>query len=191
MFCCTLVPKSPYTKQCNFRSTAVKQIQGRGSLNDWWIHKGRISASGNPTDKELEDLRGQGFAAVISLLDEQQQKLRYNVADAERAGWVRHDLPIREGEAPSLDQLERFRKIIQALPPNAKVLIHCSTGRGRAATFGAAYWIMRGSSATEAIKSIEKAGYQDWETPERTVVLGEFAEHRNREAQRSEKGAMT
>ena len=115
-------------------------------------------ACANPTDKELEDLRGQGFAAVISLLDEQQQKLRYNVADAERAGWVRHVLPIREGEAPSLDQLERFRKIIQALPPNAKVLIHCSTGLGRAATLGAAYWIVKGSSATEAIKSIEKAG---------------------------------
>ena len=148
-------------------------------------------ACANPTDKELEDRRGQGFAVVISLFDEQQQKPRYNVADAERAGWVRHVLPIREGEAPSLDQLERFRKIIQALPPNAKVLIHCSTGLGRAATLGAAYWIVKGSSATEAVKSIEKAGYQDWETPERKVVLGEFAEHRNREAQRSEKGAMT
>ena len=50
---------------------------------------------------------------------------------------------------------------------------------------------MKGSSATEAIKRIEEARYQDWETPEREVVLGEFAEHRNREAQRSEKGAMT
>ena len=58
----------------------------------------------------------------------------------------------------SLDQLGRFRKIIQAVPPNAKGLIHCSTGRGMAATFGAAYWIVQGSSATEAIKSIEKAG---------------------------------
>ena len=160
-------------------------------MNDWWIHKGRILACANPTDNELRHLRAQGFAVMISLLDEQQQQPRYNVADAERAGWERHVLAIREGEAPSLDQLERCRKIIQALPPNTKVLIHCSTGRGRAATFGAAYWIMRGSSATEAIKSIEKAGYQDWETPERKVVLGEFAEHRNREAQRSEKGATT
>ena len=87
----------------------------------WWIDPGRILACANPTDKELEDLRAQGFAVVISLLDEQQQKLRYNVADAERAGWVRHVLPVREGEAPSLDQLERFRKTIQALPPNTKV----------------------------------------------------------------------
>src|SRR5947209_17879444 len=132
-------------------------------------------------DKELEDLRAQGFAVMISLLDEQQQQPRYNVADAERAGWERHVPPIREGEAPSLDQLERFRKIIQALPPNAKVLIHCSTGLGRAATLGADYWLVQGSSATEAIKRIEEAGYQDWETPARKVVLGEFAEHRNRE----------
>jgi len=160
-------------------------------LNDWWIDRGRILACANPTDNELRHLRAQGFAVMISLLDEQQQQPRYNVADAERAGWERHVLAIREGEAPPLDQLERFRKIIQALPPNTKVLIHCSTGRGRAATFGAAYWIVQGSSATEAIKSIEKAGYQDWETRARKVVLGEFAEHRNREAQRSEKGAMT
>ena len=94
-------------------------------------------ACANPTDKELEDLRAQGFAVVISLLDEQQEQPRYHVADAEIAGWVRHVLPIPEGEAPSLDQLERFRRIIQALPPNTKVLIHCSTGLGRAATFGA------------------------------------------------------
>ena len=67
-------------------------------MNDWWIHKGCVLASANPTDKELEDLRAQGFAVVISLLDEQQQKPRYNVADAERAGWVRHVLPIPEGE---------------------------------------------------------------------------------------------
>ena len=160
-------------------------------MNDWWIDPGCVLACANPTDKELEDLRAKGFAVMISLLDEQQQQPRYNVADAERAGWERHVLPVREGEAPSLEQLERFRKIIQALPPNTKVLIHCSTGRGRAATFGAAYWIVKGSSATEAIKRIEEARYQDWETPEREVVLGEFAEHRNREAQRSEKGAMT
>lgn len=160
-------------------------------MNDWWIDPGCVLACANPTDKELEDLRAKGFAVMISLLDEQQQQPRYNVADAERAGWERHVLPVREGEAPSLDQLERFRKIIQALPPNTKVLIHCSTGRGRAATFGAAYWIVKGSSATEAIKRIEEAGHQDWETRARKVVLGEFAEHRNREAQRSEKGAMT
>ena len=113
-------------------------------------------ACANPTDKELEVLRAQGFAVMISLLDEQQQQPRYNVVDSERAGWVRHVLPIREGEAPSLDQLERFRKIIQALPPDTKVLIHCSTGRGRAATFGAAYWIVKGSSATEPIKRMKK-----------------------------------
>src|SRR5439155_6123792 len=37
-------------------------------------------------DKELQHLRAQGFAVVISLLDEEQQQPRYNVADAERAG---------------------------------------------------------------------------------------------------------
>src|SRR3989442_7775850 len=30
-------------------------------------------------------------------------------------------------------------------------------------------------------KRIEEAGYQDWETRARIIVLGEFAEHRNRE----------
>ena len=129
---------------------------------------------------------------VISLLDEQQQKPRYNVADAEReqAGSVTFCRYVKARRRRWI-RLECFRKIIQALPPNAKVLIHCSNGLGRAATFGAAYWIVQGSSATEAIKRIEEAGHQDWETRARKVVLGEFAEHRNREAQRSEKVAMT
>ena len=55
-------------------------------MNDWWIHPDLILACANPTDKELDDLRAQGFAVVISLLDEEQQQPRYNVADAERAG---------------------------------------------------------------------------------------------------------
>ena len=54
-------------------------------MNDWWIDPGCVLACANPTDKELEDLRAKGFAVMISLLDEQQQKPRYNVVDAERA----------------------------------------------------------------------------------------------------------
>ena len=161
-------------------------------MNDWWIDRDCILACANPTDKELVDRRAQGFAVMTSLLDEQQQPPRYNVADAERAGWERHSLPIRECEAPSPDQLECFAKIIQAVPPNTKVLVHCSTGLGRGATLGAAYWIVKGSSATEAIKRLEEAsGHQEWEARARIIALCEFAGHRNREVQRSKKGAMT
>ncbi len=48
-------------------------------LNQWWIDAGRILASENPRDKELDALRTQEFEIVISLLDEQQQQPRYTV----------------------------------------------------------------------------------------------------------------
>ena len=150
-------------------------------LNQWWIDAGRILASENPRDKELDALRTQGFEIVISLLDEQQQQPRYTVLNAENAGWKRHVLPIPESKAPSLDQLERFATIVKAVPPLTKILVHCSTGRGRAATIGAAYWIMRGSSAAEAIKRIEEVGHRDWKTPAREAVLHEFAWRHNSE----------
>ena len=40
---------------------------------------------------------------------------------------------------------------------------------------GAAYWIIRGISAAQAIARIEQAGLLDWETPKRMAVLIEFA----------------
>ena len=35
-------------------------------LNQWWIDAGRILASENPRDKELDALRTQGFEIVLS-----------------------------------------------------------------------------------------------------------------------------
>ena len=106
-------------------------------MNDWWIHKDCILACANPTDKELDDLRAQGFVVVISLLDEQQQKPRYNVADAEReqAGSVTF---CRYGKARrrrwiSWDASGRSSKPFLLMPRFSSTVLLVSEGRPRLA----------------------------------------------------------
>jgi hypothetical protein len=36
----------------------------------WWIDEPVLKGSGNPTDEDLAELRAQGFATAVSLLEE-------------------------------------------------------------------------------------------------------------------------
>ena len=65
----------------------------------------------------------------------------YDARAIERAGWVRHAIPVRDFHAPSLAQLERFVALVRAAGPCTKVLVHCQGGSGRTGTMAAAYWI--------------------------------------------------
>ena len=130
---------------------------GGQMLNAWWIHADRVLASGNPTDSDLAGLSGKGFTVIISLLDERRERPKYDVAKALVQGWTRHKVEIPESGTPSLDQLHEFVRLIRTAPPEVKILVHCGTGAGRAATMGAAYWIGQGLPAEEAIDRIRKA----------------------------------
>jgi hypothetical protein len=56
----------------------------------WWIDKPVIRGSANPTDRDLQALRAEGFTIAVSLLVESKQPPRYDKQSALAAGWSIH-----------------------------------------------------------------------------------------------------
>ena len=144
-------------------------------MDTWWIDKPFLKGSGNPANDDLEQLRQKGFAVLVSLLMEGEQPPRYDVGRAADLGFTRHNIPVKDFHAPTLDQLEQFVGLIDTLPPGAKTIVHCEGGIGRTGTFAAAYWVAKGLTASEAIARVRKARPHAVETPEQEAVLREFA----------------
>lgn len=141
----------------------------------WWIDEPVLKGSGNPADEDLAHLRAQGFTTAISLLEEDNQPPRYNERSAEDSGWSIYSIPISEGSAASIDQIRELITLLKGLPEGTKVLVFCESGLGRTAFMGAAYWIAKGLSASDAIARISQAcGATDWATQERQRVLTEY-----------------
>lgn len=147
-------------------------------MDTWWIESPHLIGSRNPTLSDLEDLRREGFGVLVSLLNEQEQPPRYDVARATALGFVRHNIPVRDFHPPTVEQLEQFVVLIADLPPGSKTVVHCEGGTGRTGTFAAAYWIARGLTVADAVAHVRKARPHAVETPEQEDALNEFAARR-------------
>jgi atypical dual specificity phosphatase len=141
----------------------------------WWIDEPVVAGSANPTDEALADLRADGFAVIVSLLDERTQRPRYDVARLAAAGWARHSLPVVDYHAPTIDQLRQFVALARLATKEARVLVHCEAGVGRTGTMAAAYWIQRGFGVDEAVTRVRRAKPTAVETAAQMVALGDFA----------------
>jgi protein-tyrosine phosphatase len=145
------------------------------SARMWWVDKGRVIASGNPTAADLARLRSDGFSVGFCFLgrDETRQFDTHAAADA---GWSLYDIPIAEGDAPTVHQVEMFVSDISQAPTDTMVLVFCESGLGRSACMGVAYWISKGLAADKAIQLItDSCGDSVWQTERRLSVLREYA----------------
>lgn len=144
-------------------------------MDTWWIDKPHLLGSSNPSNADLKELRRDGFGVLVSLLCEETQPPRYDVAGIRALGFARHNIPVRDFQPPAVGQLEQFMKLVGALPPGAKTIIHCQGGTGRTGTFAAAYLIAKGVAVPEAVAYVRKVRRHAVETPEQEAVLREFA----------------
>jgi atypical dual specificity phosphatase len=144
-------------------------------MDAWWIDSPYILGSDNPTNDALADLRREGFGILISLLREEEQEPRYDLETVNQMGFVRHTIPVRDLNPPTVEQLVEFIRIVDELPPETKIIIHCQAGIGRTGTFAAAYWISRGMSMTEAVALVRKLRWHAIETSEQEAILEQFA----------------
>ena len=138
----------------------------------WWIEEPKLLGSSNPDDAFLEQLFSKGFRVLISLLEESAQVPNYEPAQLSD-GWVRHNLPIKDFHAPSLEQLRTFVTMVEA-QEQAKILVHCQGGLGRTGTMAAAYFIYKGMTTSEAIDHVRQLNSRAIETPEQEHALFEF-----------------
>jgi hypothetical protein len=144
-------------------------------MDTWWIDKPHLLGSRNPASTDLEQLRGEGFGVLISLLCEEEQAPCYGVAFAKALGYVRHNIAVKDFSAPTVEQLEQFVKLVDGLSPWTKTLVHCEGGTGRTGTFAAAYWVTKGMSVADALTYVRKVRPHAVETREQEEVLTEFA----------------
>lgn len=144
-------------------------------MDTWWIDKPHLLGSRNPTDDDLEQLRRDGFSVLLSLLCEEEQLPKYDLARAESSGLKRISIPVKDFCPPTVAQLGEFVDIVERLPAGAKVIVHCQGGSGRTGTFAAAHWIARGMTASEAIAHVRQVRPHAIETPPQEAVLEEFA----------------
>jgi atypical dual specificity phosphatase len=137
----------------------------------WWIAKGQLAGSRNPTPQELRVLRSDGFASIICLLDKREQQPSYLPSGATGIGYAWRSIPILDHCAPSIDQMIEFARVVDERLAEGKILVHCWAGWGRTGTMGAAYLISQGLTATTAIASVRRVCPLAIETQEQEASL--------------------
>ena len=140
----------------------------------WWIDKGILAGSHNPSNRELINASKLGVTTVVSLLDETEQIPAYS-NEVFRAGKLqhRHSIPVRDYSPPSIGQLSEFIALVSE--SLGAVLVHCQGGSGRTGTFGAAWLISKGFSADGAIEAIREMNPNAIETSAQEECLWTFS----------------
>jgi atypical dual specificity phosphatase len=147
-------------------------------MDVWWIDEPHLLGSCNPTTADLEELRAQGFSMIVSLLEEDLQPPKYDLARVEAIGYTRRNIAVMEFHSPDVEQLLEFVDLMRRLPEGTKAILHCQAGIGRTGTFAAAYWIAKGLTVDEALARVGAARPLAVETREQRDALDEFARKR-------------
>ena len=139
----------------------------------WWIAEPRLLGCHNPSSAEVQALAHEGFSLVVSLLDEAEQAPNYDLALIESLKLERHNIPVRDFQSPTRDQLMQFVQLVDGANEK-RIVLHCLGGSGRTGTFAAAYWIAQGMTAREAVLHVRKAKLTAIETREQLEMLSAF-----------------
>lgn len=109
----------------------------------------RLWRGAAPTAAGYEALAANGVKTVIDLRAEED--IHVDEALLQRLGLNRVHLPMRDGQAPSADLVDRFLSTVA--DSRGLAFVHCGAGVGRTGTMSAAYLVATGQATpSQAVK---------------------------------------
>lgn len=116
---------------------------------------GILSRSGQPTLKDFQWLKDNGWKSVIDLRVNREKKdisIDTKISGFNKLGFNYLGLPIKDGSTPSVSQVHKFLKFVQD-KSNQPAHVHCAAGIGRTGVMVALYrYQIQGWSMNQAIK---------------------------------------
>ncbi|MHC4307051.1 MAG: dual specificity protein phosphatase 23 [Planctomycetota bacterium] len=134
-----------------------------------WLIEGEIAGMAKPASSvyDFEFLKDNGFEAIVSL-----SELPLSEVLIEEFGFTVKHIPVRDFEAPTLEQIENFVAFAENVRSEGKKLVvHCDAGIGRTGTMLACYLVSKGYSAADAIEEVRIRRPGSLETIEQEEVV--------------------
>jgi len=121
---------------------------------------------------DFEFLKENGFEAIVSLTE-----FPLNKALIEEFGFRVKHIPVRDFEAPTLEQVDDFIAFAEkAHAEGKKLVVHCDAGIGRTGTALACYLISKGYNAAKAIEEVRVKRPGSIETVEQEELVMQYEE---------------
>lgn len=134
-----------------------------------WLIEGEIAGMAKPASSvyDFEFLKDNGFEAIVSL-----SEFPLSEVLIEEFGFTVKHIPVRDFEAPTLEQIENFVAFAEnARSEGKKLVVHCDAGIGRTGTMLACYLVSKGYSAADAIEEVRIRRPGSLETIEQEEVV--------------------
>ncbi len=139
--------------------------------NLWWVIPGKLAGVRKPTAAELKELQAVGIGAIVSVVHD-----RSNLELYERENIPHLWLPIQIASSPSRSQVEELIDFVERYHrQGVGTAVHCTGGLHRTGTMLAAYLILNGAAAEDAIDKIATANPQAVLELAQTVFLRSLA----------------
>ena len=144
-----------------------------------WLIEGEIAGMAKPASSvyDFEFLKENGFEAIVSLTE-----FPLNKVLIEEFGFSVKHIPVRDFEAPTLEQIEVFIAFaVKARAEGKKLVVHCDAGIGRTGTVLACYLVSKGYNAAKAIEEVRVKRPGSVETIEQEELVMKYeAQDRNK-----------
>lgn len=142
-------------------------------MNFSWIIEGTLAGAQGPTSpRDITFLKLQDIASVI--------RMEENTISTEP--WQMFELyePVRDFSAPTMDQIDRMVKFIEAEIETWErpIVVTCAAGIGRTGTVLACYFVSVGYSSQNAIDYIRQLRPGSIQTAEQEQAVRDFFEYR-------------